>query len=98
MFKIGQNFGAILEPFLQNVRFKRFVKSIISHFIADSIGRVGRGGSSASSAYSFSFIYSTVSSGTQSIHSHAPKMEVTQKILKMNIRGDSRINEGERGA
>ena len=55
----------------------------------------GGGGSSASS---FSFIYPTVSSGTQSIHSHAAKIEViTQKILEINTRGDSRINEGERG-
>ena len=60
----------------------------------------GEGGSSsASSSSSFSFIYPTVSSGTQSIHSHAAIMEIiTQKILEMNNRGgDSRINEGERG-
>ena len=48
----------------------------------------------------FSFIYPTVSSGTQSIHSHAAKIEVIiQKILEMNTsRGDSRINEGEEEA
>ena len=48
----------------------------------------------------FSFIYPTVSSGTQSIHSHAAKIEIiTQKILEMNNRGgDSRINEGEEEA
>ena len=45
------------------------------------------GGASASSASSFSFIYPTGSSGTQSIHSHAVKIEViTQKILEMNAR------------
>ena len=57
------------------------------------------GKNSFSSSSSFSFIYPTVSSGTQSIHSHAAKMEIiTQKILEMNNRGgDSRINEGERG-
>ena len=50
-----------------------------------------------SSASSFSFIYPIVSSGTQSINSHAAKMEVLkQKILEMNTRGDSRITEGER--
>ena len=45
----------------------------------------------------FSFIYPTVSSGTQSIHSHAAKMEIIrEKILEMNNRGgDSRINEEE---
>ena len=32
--------------------------------------------------------------GSQSIHSHVTKIEViTQKILEMNSRGDSRINE-----
>ena len=37
-------------------------------------------------------------SGSQSIHSHAVKIEVvTQKILEMNTSGDSRINDGERG-
>ena len=48
----------------------------------------------------FSFIYPTVSSGTQSIHSHAAKIEIiTQKILEMNNRGgDSRINEGKEEA
>ena len=36
--------------------------------------------------------------GSWSIHSHAQKIEViTQKILEMNSRGDSRINEGKRG-
>ena len=51
-----------------------------------------------SSASSFSFIYPTVSSGRQSIHSYAAKIEViAQKILEMNTRGDSRVNEGERG-
>ena len=46
----------------------------------------------------FSFIYPTIFSGTQSIHSHAAKIEVIiQKILEINTRGDSRINEGERG-
>ena len=50
----------------------------------------GEGGSSVSSASSFSFIYPTVSSGTQSIHSHAVKMEViTQKILEMNTREET---------
>ena len=35
--------------------------------------------------------------GSQSIYSHAAKIEViTQKILEMNSRGDRRINEGER--
>ena len=40
----------------------------------------------------------SVSFGIQSIHFHAAKMEViTQKILEMNTRGDSKIKEGERG-
>ena len=53
-----------------------------------------------SSFSSFSFIYPTVSSGTQSIHSHAAKIEIiTQKILEMNNKGgDSRINEGKEEA
>ena len=53
-----------------------------------------------SSVSSLSFIYPTVSSATQSIHSHAAKIEIiTQKILEMNNRGgDSRINEGKEEA
>ena len=59
------------------------------------LSRCQDGGSSVSS---FSFIYPTVSSGAQSIHSHAAKEEVIKhKILEMKTRGDSRINEGERG-
>jgi len=60
----------------------------------------GEGGVLSLLSLLFSFIYPTVSSGTQSIHSHAAKIEIiTQKILEMNNRGgDSRINEGKEEA
>ena len=41
---------------------------------------------------------STKCNSVAAVHSHVVKIEaITEKILLMNLRGDRRINEGERG-